>query len=219
MITILHGDNYTASRNILNEVKNATKLDAKKITEEALVQALDSKALFEEDRPIVIENLLTLPRSKQKQTLIDIVINAQDKQIFMWDKKSITPSIKKQFPKATIKEFKLTKTIFQFLDSLRPNNQSNILRLLHQTISTDPAELVFYFLHRRVSQLIQALSDPKELKGAPWQLGKVKSQANQFKLDQLLNLHKSLVNIDFQIKSGQSVTPLASQLDLLFLNL
>ena len=36
MITILHGDNFVASRNALNQIKNATKLDAKSLSQEDL---------------------------------------------------------------------------------------------------------------------------------------------------------------------------------------
>lgn len=219
MITIFHGDNFISSRNALNEIKNTVKLDAKSTTPEDLTQSLGSKALFEDEKPIIIENLLSLPQSNNKQNLIDIVLNTTDKTIYFWDKKTVTPSVKKQFKNAAIKEFKLTKTVFQFLDALKPNNQVNILKLLHQTLLNDPAELVFYFLHRRVSQLIQALVDPKELRGAPWQIGKIKAQAKNFTVTQLTSLHQKLADLDYKIKSGQSVLPLSSQLDLLFLNL
>lgn len=220
MITILHGDNYLASRLVLNELKKSVKLDAKSISEADLTQALESTAMFSiDEEPIIIENLLTLPRSKNKQKLIDIVIKAEDKQIYLWDKKAITPAVKKQFNKATIKEFKLTKYVYKFLDSIKPDNQLVILKLLHQTLESDAVELTFYLLHRRISQLIQALDDPRELKGAPWQLGSLKNQAKLFTLTQLQNFQKKLLNIDFEIKTGQSTLPLASRLDLLFLNI
>ena len=175
--------------------------------------------MFDNQKPIVIENLLSLPRSKDKQVLIDIVLNNNDKDVYLWDKKTITPAVKKQFSNAKIQEFKAPKLVFKLLDLLKPKNPSNFLVLLHQTLGTEPTELVFYFLHRRVSQLIVALDSPRELKGAPWQVGKLKSQAKQFNLKQLLRLHQDLVKIDFKIKSGKAVLPLASQLDLLFLNL
>jgi len=78
--------------------------------------------------------------------------------------------------------------------------------------------LVFYFLSRRISQLIQA-KDRHDLKGAPWQIGKLKSQAKAFSLKQLINFHQKLIDIDFKIKSGQTDISLASQLDLLLLTI
>jgi hypothetical protein len=219
MITIIHGDNYIASRLVLNQVNQAIKLDARSISEADLTQALQSTAMFSTDEAIIIENLLTLPRSKNKQKLIDIVLKASDKQIYLWDKKAITPATKKMFKNATIKEFKLTKFVYKFLDSIKPDNQQHILKLLHQTLEKDAVELTFYFLHRRISQLIQALDDPRELKGAPWQIGSLKSQAKLFSLAQLKNFHQKLLTIDYEIKTGQSPLPLASRLDLLFLNI
>ncbi len=219
MITILHGDNYVASRTALNQLKNTTKLDAKLILKADLAQALESKALFSDDRPFIIENLLTLPKSKNKQNLINIVLNATDKQIYLWDKKTVTPTVKKQFKNATIKEFKLTKSVFKFLDAIKPNNQVNILKLLHQSLEHDAVELTFYLLHRRISQLIQAVDNPQELRGAPWQIGKLKTQAKLFTLAQLKNFHQKLLEVEFELKTGRSVIPLASQLDLLFLNI
>jgi hypothetical protein len=219
MITIIHGDNYIASRLVLNQVNQAIKLDARSISEGNLTQALESNSMFSTDEPIIIENLLTLFRSKNKQNLINIVLESNDKIIYLWDKKTVTPATKKMFKNATIKEFKLTKFVYKFLDSIKPDNQQNILKLLHQTLEKDAVELIFYFLHRRTSQLIQAIDDPKELKGAPWQIGSLKNQAKLFSLAQLRNFHQKLLTIDYEIKTGQSLLPLASRLDLLFLNI
>lgn len=219
MITIIHGDNYIASRLVLNQVNQAIKLDGSSISEADLTQALESNSMFSTDEPIIIENLLTLPRSKNKQKLIDIVLKANDKSIYLWDKKVITSAVKKLFKNATIKEFKLMKYVYQFLDSIKPDNQVNILKTLHQSVKNSAIELIFYLLHRRISQLIQALDDPKELKGAPWQIGPIKSQAKLFTLSQLKNFHQKLLTIDYEIKTGQSPIPLTSRLDLLFLNI
>ena len=136
----------------------------------------------------------------------------------MWEKKSITPAVKKKFAKATLKEFKLPASIFKVLDSLKPGSGKITLKLLHDCLKKDPAELVFYLLHRRVSQLIQA-TEPENLKGAPWQVANLKSQSKSFKVEDLLKLHQDLINIDYSIKTGQAVLPLASQLDLLLINI
>ena len=218
MITIYHGDNFIDSRETLHQVKNALKLNAKKISQEDLTQALESNSLFQDDQPIIIENLLTLPRSKQKDSLIAILLKNQEKNIFLWEKKAITPTVKKQFSQAKIQEFKLQANVFKFLDSIQPSHNKTSLVLFHQTLTKDPAELVFYFLSRRISQLIQT-KDNSGLKGAPWQISKLKSQAKNFSINQLKNLHQKLINIDYSIKSGQTDIPLPTHLDLLLLNI
>lgn len=214
MITIFHGDNYVLSRQALNQSLTQTpeRFAAKGLTEETLTQALESNPLFQIPKLFVIENLLTLPRSKNKEQLIKIVLNNADSEIYLWEKKPLTPAVKKQFAKATVKEFKLPASLFNFLDDLTLTN-------FHQALINNPAELIFYLLHRRISQLIQALDDPGSLKGAPWQLGKLKMQAKKYSLDQLLNFHQKLLTLDEQAKTSQNILSLAGCLDLLLLEL
>lgn len=214
MITIFHGDNYVASRQALNQAltNKALKFEAKTLTTETLTQALESNPMFSANQSILIENLLTSIRSKLKDSLIKIILVNQDKSIYLWEKKLITPAVKKQFLKAQIEEFKLPPSLYSFLDSFD-------LKTFHQTLDQNPVELIFYLFHRRVSQLIQILTDPQSVKGAPWQIGKLKSQAKNLSLTKLLNLHQQLLEIDEQIKTGQTDVSLATQLDLLLTTL
>ena len=228
MITVLHGDSFVTSRNHLNQLvsehklkenSETIKLQAKKLNLEELTQALESQSLFGNQKLVVIDNLLTLPRSKQKDQMIDIVISNQAENLILWEKKAITPAVKKKLGTAKVQEFKAPKVIYNFLDSLQPSNSKLSLNLLHQAISKDAVELVFYLLSRRTAQLIQALDDPSSLKGAPWQLGNLKSQAKAFSLKPLLKLHQELLEIDYQIKSGQTPLNLTTHLDLFLANL
>jgi len=220
MITIFHGDDFVNSRQTLNQSLSLKpdRFNAKDLTQEALTQVLESSSLFGDEKTIVIDNLLTLRPSKQKDALTNIVLKNQDKNVLLWEQKAITPAVKKKFSKAKIQEFKLKANVFKFLDSIQPNSSKQSLVLLHQTLIKDPVELVFYFFSRRISQLIQT-KDNHGLKGAPWQIGKLKSQTKAFSLDQLINLHQKLADIDFQIKSGQTDVSLTTQLDLLLLTI
>ncbi|MBU1085285.1 MAG: hypothetical protein ABIJ43_03205 [Candidatus Beckwithbacteria bacterium] len=223
MIIIFHGDNFVLSRKVFNEQIKAfkgekTRLTAKEIDETILTQSLESNSLFGDPRLVIIEGLLTLPRSKNKDALINIVLKNQDSEVILWEKKSITPAVKKKFTKASIKEFKLPASVFKVLDSLKPGSGEITLKLLHDCYKKDAPELVFYMLHRRISQLIQG-QEGNNLKGAPWQVSNLKAQAKNFKLENLLKLHQDLINIDFSIKTGQAALPIASQLDLLLINI
>lgn len=217
MITIFHGDNYVASRQALNQELSTSKvesnrIDAADLTEERLTQILESNSMFKADKIFLIENLLSLPRSRQKDRLLKIILNNQTLSIFLWEKKALTPAVRKQFTKALIKEFKLPPSLFNFLDDLSLTN-------FHLALIDNPAELIFYRLHRRISQLIQAIDDPVSLKGAPWQLNKLKTQVKKYSLEQLLNFHKKLLTLDEQIKTSQNIISLAGRLDLLLLEL
>ena len=214
MITIFHGDNFVLSRRALNQNLTQTpeRFDAQNLTEEALIQALESNPLFKIPKLFVMENLLSLPRSKLKESLIKIVLNNAGQNILLWEKKSLTPAVKKQFARAAVKEFKLPAALFNFLDALTLTN-------FHQALINNPAELIFYLLHRRISQLIQALDDPASLKGAPWQIAKLKNQAKDYQLDHLVDFHQKLLTLDEQLKTSQSLLPLSGCLDLLLIEL
>jgi len=227
MITIFHGDNFVSSRHHLNQTikkhqSNKTEIarfDSRNLKPETLTQALESASLFGQDQLIVIENFLLQPHSNQKSQLTDIILKNLDKAVILWEKKSISSSAKKLFPKAAIKEFKTPVIVFKFLDSIKPNHSQTSLQLLHQCYQKDAPELVYYLLSRRLSQLIQAKDSPNSLKSSPWQISKLKSQTKNFTLEKLLKLHQKLLDIDYQIKTGQTDIPLAAHLDLLLAKL
>ena len=230
MNLILHGDNVVASRQKLTEhieeakkkgVKEVIKLEGKTLSETQLRQALEAKSLFGADKLVVIEKLLSRQRSKEKNKLVDIL--ASDRrpptasQIILWERKEITKANLNKLRNFQPQLFKTPPAIFKFLDSLKPNNSKQTLTYLHNGLRAQPSELVFYMLSRRVSDLIIAQDKQADalLKGAPWQKGKLKTQAQNFSLKQLTNLHTKLLDIDESIKTGSNLLPLSSQLDLL----
>lgn len=222
MIIIFHGDNYVASRQALNQSlpnQPLERFNASKLKASDLTQALESNSLFKTSKVFVIEHLLTLTKSKLKDQLIDIVVNNQEKTIYLWEKKTITSAVKKKLPKANIKEFKTAKIVFKFLDFFKPGSSKTLIKLFHQSLAKDPIELVFYLLCRRISQLIQVHQDPVSLKTAPWIISQLKAQAKQFDLNQLLSVHQQLLDIDYSLKTGKNILPLPEQLDLLLLNI
>lgn len=185
MITVIHGDNFVLSRNyLLENSSGATRLEAGALTPEALTQILESASLFSAAKILVINHL-------PKDIFLDILAKHLDSPVFIWEKKSLTPAVSKKLIKLgfVLKEFKLTKKLWQFLNTLS-------LKDFHETLVTDPVELVFYWLHRRVSQNLQKNPDPKWLK-----------------------LHHQLLEADFSIKSGRLALSLTSQLDLILASL
>lgn len=92
-----------------------------------------------------------------------------------------------------------------------------MLLLMHECISQESAEMVFYMLSRRVSSLIIAADmGPKGLEGMQqWQKKRLVQQSKRFTLPQLLSLHQKLYQLDKSIKTGQNLLPLASMLDLI----
>lgn len=104
-MTILHGENTVQSRQKLIEVLNKAKthgldivrLEASKLSEADLEQALGSQNLFGADRAIVIEELHSLPKSHRKENLLTAVAtfakSNPDTQIILWEKRPLTATI------------------------------------------------------------------------------------------------------------------------------
>lgn len=185
MITVIHGDNFVVSRQFLNDsAKDFIRLESTELTPESLTQNLESASLFGSDRGVVINHL-------PKDNFLKILSQNKDKTVVIWEKKSLTATVCKKLIQLgfTLKEFKLTKTLFKFLNSMS-------LADFHTTIKQEPVELVFYMLHRRVSQMLSQNATPK-----------------------LRSLHRQLMEIDYSIKSGQSDINLTVQLDLLLASL
>lgn len=223
---LIHGDNIVSSRQKLTQlisaakkqgVKEVIKLNGKNLSETDLRLALETQSFFTGNKLVIIENLLTRPRSKLKSLLVDITSKERKTSLILWDGKIVTKTWLNQLPSYQALLFKTPTAIFNLLDKLKPQNARQTLTILHNGLKYQSSELIFYMLSRRVSDLIIAQDSQADslLKGAPWQKGKLKSQTKSFSLDQLINLHDQLLDIDESIKTGKALMPLSSQLDLL----
>jgi len=224
---ILHGDNLVTSRKVLNQEISQAKdqnneiirFNGKKLNLNELQQALESKSLFGSQRLVIIENLLSSSPGKERTSLISYLKKNLFANLILWEEKEIKKI--SAFKKTLIQLFKLPPTIFQFLDSLAPGVGKRSLSLLHHSLKQSSAEMVFYMLARQIRFLIMAADLGKEGLASlhPFQQGKIARQAKKFDISQLLSLHRSLLKIDFQQKTGRASMPLASQLDLLIASL
>jgi hypothetical protein len=232
MITVLHGDNLVLSRNRLQALIKQQKLktqpeiirlEAATTPLDEFIQAFESGSLFDLERLIVIENLFSLPPSNEKNSKINYLFSQANQpiQCFIWEPKKLNPSTLTKINRLQIKAllFKTPAIVFKFLDAVQPKQQTQVLNLFREAVKKNSAEMIFYLLCRRLSQLIQALDQPASLKGAVWQIAKIKTQARSFRLSQLLQLHRQLLKIDRDLKTGKNLLPLASQLDLFLLEL
>ncbi len=231
-ILILHGDHEVQSRNILKDnidrvkkagIKDIVRHNGETLLLENLKQAIESQSLFDSQRLVVIENLLNRPRSKTKEELLEYLEKSKPKpEVILWERKEVKSAVLKRFAKiASIKLFKISPKIFRFLDSLYPGNAKQMLSLYHETISKDKPELIFYMLCRRISALLKVQDSPLVLPNQlqPWQRQRLISQAKQFSVLKLAEIHHKLYRMDKSVKTGANILPLASMLDLLIANL
>jgi hypothetical protein len=220
---IIHGDNLVDSRQFLlaqihqarEKGKEIIRLEGKKLTLESLQQALEGLSLLNKENLVILENFFqyaTFP-------CLNYLIKTQPSNLIIWEE-SVSPQRLKKL-KAQEKYFKLPPVIFRFLDAILPHNRRNALRLLKQAINQTSVETVFYQLARQIRYLIIAnqlgkssLSDLH-----PFQQSKIAVQAKKFELGQLLTLHRKLLYIDWQQKTGQAAMDLGGQLDLFLASL
>lgn len=229
---ILHGEDLVTSRNQLVESLVQAKLakseiiqlNGKKCSLTEIKQALESQSLFQQQKLIIIQNFFSRPDSKQKKQITDYLAKTfqeshpSQPQLIIWEGKTITPAQLKKFPSNTIQEFKIPSIIFQFLDQLAPRNSKTNLKLLHQVLNTQPPEMIFGMIIKRLRYLIvshsqknSTLQNFKELRA--WQIKRIQNQTKKFTLTQLKTLQTQFLNIDYLIKTGQTNLTLTQHIE------
>lgn len=228
MLIILHGENILKSRQELERIKTQDNqveiilFDGAKIDHTCLKQALESKPFLEEKRLVIIENLLSQKKNlKQQKTILDYLKNPPIKtDLILWEEREIGKELLSRVS-ATVKLFKTEPILFKFLEAIRPGNTKEILTLLRESLLAEEPEIVFYMLTRQFRNLI-LIADLGE-KGLPrmasWQISRLKNQAKNFTLEQLLKIYHELLEIDYRQKTGQQTFDLAHTLELFLINL
>jgi len=221
---ILHGDNTVLSRQKLKEeievfrVKikgEVLKFEGNDLLLLNLQQALESASLFGDNHLVVVENLFSGRKNKEKEKILVYLKKTNQENLIVWEGKKIDGRTLLSF-KAKVFKFDLPLVIFRFLDSLAPGNSNVSLDLFHQCLEQDPPELIFFLLAKQIRLLILAVDLGKKglSKMEDWRVGKLIHQGQKFGLRPLIFLYKELLKIDWQQKTGQTPFDLVSQLDL-----
>lgn len=230
MITIIHGDDISSSRQFYLEQKQKSKnrieFEGEKITLSELSQIIGGQSLFGEQKDVFIENFLSSKKSKDLKPMIDFLKNNhKNLNVFLWEKQQLTSASVTPFKDAIVKKFSLPQALFSFLDSIVPGNSTKSIKLFHETLESSKEEVVFFMLVRQF-RLLLALSENSEdeqidefKRMVPWQKPKLAKQAERFGKDQLITNYKKLFEIDLGIKTGASSLPLTQSIDFFLLSL
>ena len=201
---ILHGDDETKSRQRLTQLiatsqaSEIIRTEAKDLDLTTLNQQTNSLGFFTTSRLIVIYNPFSIPNTK----ILDFLKDHQNDDFILWQDKTINAGSLRSFSQAKIESFKLNPLVFNFVESLRPNNQTQLINLFRQYLDKDESlEFLFAMLVRQIRMLLSPLDTVP-----PWQRTRLEKQAKSFSRSQLISLHHQLYNIDKAIKTG--TTPL-----------
>ncbi|MCE7898266.1 MAG: hypothetical protein DPW11_03540 [bacterium] len=218
---LFHGDDNASSRNNLFEQKkkhvDIRELNGDKLLPKDLASTLGTESLFGNET-LLIENLFSRPRSKDKDACVQLLINySGNRDILIWEKKTLTKLTTNKLPKTWIvKESKPPALLYNFLDTIVPGNYQQATKILVTLRKNTDDGLTYIMLSRHISTLIQAKT-ATNLKLPPWQIGKLKRQASSWEISQLLFFYDELYKIDKKIKTGTTKLDLGSQLDILLL--
>jgi DNA polymerase III delta subunit len=219
MIYLFHGDDQANSRAQAILVRQAQSdvrvVSGDKLAPRDLESILGTESLFGAEA-LWIENLFSRVRSKDKEACVALLsAYTGSRTIILWEKKAITKAATAKLPKSwKIKESKPPAVLFTFLDSLYPGNYQEAKKLLGELRKTSEEGFIFIMLSRHISTLIQA-SSATTLKLPPWQIGKLKGQAQKWHETQLTMFYDRMYQIDLHIKTGATKLDQASQLDIL----
>lgn len=234
MITIIHGDDIVSSRNYLLELKkeseNPIQFNKEDLNYLNILQALKGRQLFEEQKNIFIEGLLSNKKNiSESEKILDFIgKNSKEFNVYFWEGTEQTKTNLKLFSDAKIKLFKIPQNLFYFLDNIKPGVSENVINF-HKTLETMDVDAIFYMIIRQFRLLI-VLRSEISLRGtadlqideikrlAPWQKDKLRRQANFFTIDKLKKIYQKLFQIDLGIKVGE-ITNLTRAIDIFLLDI
>ncbi len=221
---ILHGDNAVGLRAyLLNLVSNAKKhsevveVSAKDLTISSIESLLFTQELFSKEKTVLINGYFSLPKGNVKEKLKSFIASSSY-EVVLIEKKAVKITDLKVFPNAKVYEFKTSTKVFQFVESVAPNNGKNSITILSECVIHDDVEMCFSMLSRQVRMLIKA-KDGIFTGVPPFALAKLKKQAQLFSMEDLIKLYNELTRIDEEEKTSVSQLTLHQKLDLLLLKL
>lgn len=225
MIYLLHGDDITASRNLLTTLTGGyvnTILDGKTLTLSQLEESLVSSSLFEDKKAVVVENFFS--KNKKKKEIIELLNRHKTTfLVIFWEDKKILKTAIKDVKDIIVREFLLPQNYFLFLDLFAPGNKKREYTLYKELEKAMGQEIVFYSLLKRLRQLLIVKSGGYEniaefQKMSPWQLDKLKKQLRLWKQEALFMTYAKLQDMEIKMKTGKLATGLSKQLEIIILS-
>lgn len=215
MIYLLHGENVSASREALLELKknyssdSVSVFDAKKFDTDEFARVYETPSLLSSQRLVVIDG--KLPSSTIRQFSDLAISDSADLVFWIPDQLKSSNKLFKLIKElgGQIRHFKptLPKHVFGFLDALGYKNKQKSFLELHRLL--DQGESPIYLLTMIVWQVRNLLKVKLSFDGGPkpkmnpFVLRKTKSQAKNFEEKELVRVFKNLLDAEIKLKTTQ----------------
>lgn len=205
-IVLLHGENTEESYKRYMQIVQTIKKRGWSVVRispnsENIADKLVNKSLFGEENLYVIKTA-----EKISPNFLKWINNNHEKfssQLLLYSEKKLPANIKKLLPNSVkIEEFELPKLIFNFVDSLVPNNSKNALSLFSK-LGDEPTELLIALIGKQFRDIYWVLSG-----GSPnypdWRMRKIKNHAGKFTKLEVESIINELAQIDLKSKTSDA---------------
>lgn len=227
MLHLFHGDQTELSRKELTKLREQFKsyeiitLDGSTLSTTTFKQATESSSMFNKKKLVIVEKMLSKLDKKDKDKLAKILKDLSvDTELVFWEDKELSKTTVSMLPKnCDIAVFKPDKSIFEFVESIKPDNTIHTLNLYETSLSQETPEFIFVMLVRQIRLLIMSKELGKNISLSPWQASKFSRQSQNFTLTQLFSYYQQLLEIDVKIKTGSTPFNLKKEIELFLINI
>lgn len=221
-MTLIHGDDLEKIEKEIVSFSSkgkVTRLDGVKIKLKELEEQLLGESLFGEQEIFIIENLF---KNKSKKELLGFILSHKEAIVtVLIERKKLNKRDLGSYKFDSIVSHQLPQYYFKFLDELYPKNNRNLATYYSELLKSMTAEQIFYSVIKRLRALIvvkNGVSSHSEIaRFAPWQTGKLKSQASFWQEDELINFYKQMFEIEKKMKTSSLPVTLEKYLDMTIL--
>lgn len=220
MITLIHGDDSEKIETSLISIISKTKpirIDGVKIKLKELEEQILGGSLFGEESIFIIENIF---KNKNKKELLNLIKENSDNFFGVFvERGKVNKRDLLNIKFDSIVEHLLPQYYFKFLDDFYPKNGKILANLYNELLKTMTAEQIYYSLVKRIRGLIAVklgMTNHSEIaRFAPWQLGKLKQQAQMWTEEELVIFYKKLFEIEVKMKTSALPVTVEKYLDMM----
>jgi len=204
MIYVLHGDDQLSSRSQLNNLVDQNKgsdifkVDNKNIDLDQINNFINGQSLFATKKLLVMSNFFSIPKAILDK-LTKVIQSNSEIDLIIWQDKKLNATQLKVFPKANVQNYPLDQKIFICLNNLRPGNLNRFFLSLHQVFQKEPFELLLFWLK--------------------FSLRKQLTTYSKFNISSVKRTYLQLLELEFQIKTGQLAIDKEVALERILINL